>query len=104
MTSILVPPKAAVAASAPVREYIGKAWKNKVPARAGVAPELVGREFISVKFDRQRNGSQLPIADNIRLELWHNNSKREGKIDADFNVRVVSFTQKAAVTALRGVT
>ena len=77
------------ARAVPVREYVGKAWLNVIDKEG----ELKGRKFINVKFDR--GVTQLKITDNVRLELWPNNSMREGKKDADFNVRVIQFAPKA---------
>lgn len=68
----------------PVREYVGHAWVNTFKQKDGTETK-----FVNLKFDR--GVTALSISDNTRLELWPNNRKREGKQDADFNVRIVQF-------------
>lgn len=64
------------------REFIGKAWINKVPA---TAQKNAGVEFISVKLDR--NIASVDIQAGQQITLWPN-IKREGKQDADYRVSV----------------
>ena len=67
------------------RDFIGKAWLNKV-----LKGEHEGTEYINLTLDN--NIQEVTIEKGNRLLLWPN-EKREGKQDADFRV---SLLQTAA--------
>jgi len=63
------------------REFIGKAWLNKV-----LKGDHEGTEYINLTLDN--NIQEVVIEKGNRLLLWPN-EKREGKQDADFRVSLV---------------
>lgn len=61
------------------RVFIGRCWKNTV--KQGTHQ---GVEFLNLKFDR---GTSVTLNEGDQVQLWPN-TKREGKIDADYRASI----------------
>lgn len=74
------------ASQASQREFVGKAWMNKVDK---VGSPNNGVEYVNVTLDRDIETVTMSQGD--KLLLWPN-KKRDGKKDADFRVSLVHAT------------
>ena len=68
------------------REFVGRVWKNVV--KDG---EHKGKTFFNIRIDR--DVKELTLTPDSQIQLW-DNSKREGKQDADYRMSIILPEEK----------